>query len=213
MFRSIAFRLAAPILMAVTALLLPAFAQSQDTQSPSVAEAARRAREQKKKSEKTEKPGKVITEDTLKPASGDPQTAALPGQPKPAESSTASAEESGNRSAPGAAGSQGAAKASAAPAEKPDGEKTKAEEAALKQQLAQAEKSLDLLKRELALDQDTYYSNADYVHDTAGKAKLDSLKQQIAGKQQDIERLKTRLAAVRELLGLPAKDSSAPPQP
>jgi hypothetical protein len=37
------------------------------------------------------------------------------------------------------------------------------------------------------------------VHDTAGKAKLDSEKQQINDKQQEIERLKTRLAALEEL--------------
>jgi hypothetical protein len=37
------------------------------------------------------------------------------------------------------------------------------------------------------------------VHETAGKAKLDSEKQQINDKQQEIERLKTRLAALEEL--------------
>ncbi len=113
MFRCIPLRMALPILLAAAVLPLPAPAQSQDAQSQSVAEAARRAREQKKKSEKPEKPSKVITEDTLKPASGDPQTAAPPAQPKSAEATPASAAESGN-----SPGSSAAAAADSAPAEK-----------------------------------------------------------------------------------------------
>ena len=58
---------------------------------------------------------------------------------------------------------------------------------------------MELDRRQLSLDQDSYFSNPDYVHDTAGKAKLDSEKQQINDKQQEIERLKTRLAALEEL--------------
>jgi len=71
--------------------------------------------------------------------------------------------------------------------------------ARLKLQITQAEKDLELDRRQLSLDQDSYFSNPDYVHDTAGKAKLDGEKQQINDKQQEIERLKTRLAALEEL--------------
>ena len=73
--------------------------------------------------------------------------------------------------------------------------------ARLKEQIADAEKDLDLGKRQLALDQDSYLSNPDYSRDVAGKAKLQDEKQQIDSKQQDIERLKTKLAAQEELKG------------
>jgi flagellar motility protein MotE (MotC chaperone) len=65
--------------------------------------------------------------------------------------------------------------------------------------IADAEKDADLARRDLALQQDTFYSNPDYVHDIAGKAKLAVLQQQINDKQQEIDRLKTRLAALEEL--------------
>jgi hypothetical protein len=86
----------------------------------------------------------------------------------------------------------------------------------LKLQVADSEKDLDLVRRQSALDQDSYFANSDYVHDRAGKAKLDREKQEISNKQQDIERLKARLAAVEESKGRsnarPDKPSSAPPQ-
>ena len=69
----------------------------------------------------------------------------------------------------------------------------------MKAAIADAEKDADLLNRELALQQDTYLSNADHAHDTAGKAKLDALQQQVNDKGQDIDRLKPRLAALQEL--------------
>ena len=74
----------------------------------------------------------------------------------------------------------------------------------LKQQLEAAQKELDLLQRELPLERQNYYSNPDYVHDTAGKAKLDRLNQQIADKQQEIDSLKARLSSL---------SSSTSPQP
>src|SRR6267154_324727 len=82
------------------------------------------------------------------------------------------------------------------------------------QAVAAAEKDLDLAKRQLALDQDSYFSNPDYSHDVAGKAKLQDEKQQIDSKQQDIERLKTKLAAMEELKGhrKPTRTQAAPPQ-
>jgi hypothetical protein len=88
----------------------------------------------------------------------------------------------------------------------------------MKEAIADAEKDADLLNRELALQQDTYLSNADYAHDTAGKAKLDALQQQVNDKRQDIDRLKTRLAALQELHHTPppikAVDQPAvPPKP
>ena len=54
----------------------------------------------------------------------------------------------------------------------------------MKDAIAEAEKDADLLRREFALQQDTYLSNADHEHDLAGKAKLDGLQQQINDKQR-----------------------------
>ena len=170
-----------------------AFAQSQD----SVAEAARRAREQKKSAAK---PVKVVTDETLEVKKGDVQSAAaeqlrMPGtpetqaQPVPANAPSSAA--------------QNEKKAS-------EDEKLAKEIAALKEQIKQAESDLDLAKREQALQQDTYFSNPDYVHDTAGKAKLDAIKQQITDKQQELDRLKARLA---ELQPASATPPAAPPKP
>jgi exonuclease VII large subunit len=69
----------------------------------------------------------------------------------------------------------------------------------LKDLIADAEKDADLARRDLALQQDTVYSNPDYEHDIAGKAKLAALQQQINDKQQEVDRLKMRLAAMEEL--------------
>src|SRR6266567_4605925 len=71
-------------------------------------------------------------------------------------------------------------------------EKVAKERAALKAQIKEALTGLDLLHRERTLEQDTYFSNPDYVHDTAGKAKLDALKQQESDKQEELDRLKAR---------------------
>src|SRR4029077_4628366 len=86
--------------------------------------------------------------------------------------------------------------------------------AKVKSQLAQGEKDLDVLRRQFALDQDSYLSNADYTHDTAGKSNLDNEKQQINDRQEENERLKTRLAALEELKKhrKPARKKAPPPQ-
>ena len=191
MSRLISLRLAVSIVLASALLPAAGFAQSQD----SVAEAARRARAQKKNSEK---PVKVVTDETLEVKKGDVQSAAaeqlrMPGTPEtPAQPAPANAPSSA---------AQNEKKAS-------EDEKLAKEVAALKEQIKQAQSDLDLAKREQALQQDTYFSNPDHVHDTAGKAKLDALKQQITDKQQELDRLKARLAELQ-----PQGDSTtAPPK-
>jgi type I restriction-modification system DNA methylase subunit len=84
----------------------------------------------------------------------------------------------------------------------------------MKQQLAEAQKALDLLQRDLSLQQDTYISNPDHAHDTAGKAKLDAMLQQIAGNQQTVDALKAQLAALLASASskAPAPTPAAPPQ-
>ena len=79
----------------------------------------------------------------------------------------------------------------------------------MKEQIKQLQDDLDLLKREQALQKDTYYSNPDYKHDTEGKSKLDGMKQQIGDKQQEFDRLKARLA---ELGAAPDNSAATPPR-
>ena len=179
MLRYITLRLTLPAVLSVTLLPAAAFAQSQDSQS--VAEAARKARAQKKN---TEKAPKVITDETLEVKKGDVQSATaeqprMPGSPEaPAQPAAAAA--------PGRP---------AAPAAKD--QKESKEVADLKVKIKRAQDDLDLLQREQSLENDSYYSQTDYAHDTAGKAKLDDLKQQVTDKQQELERLKARLAELQ----------------
>ncbi|HYL86656.1 MAG TPA: hypothetical protein VE263_20695 [Candidatus Angelobacter sp.] len=189
------FRLAIPALL-MGALLPVVFAQSQDSQS--VAEAARRAKEQKKP---PAKPAKVITEDDVKPAS-------------PAGATTA-ATPAAATSAQAAAGANSTAMQT--PSDGQKGPEPK-EVAALKEQLKQALSDLDLLQRQLRLDQDVVYSKTDYASDKAGIAKVEDEKQQVSGKQQDVDALKAKLADLLKSLGIDASaattsTSTPPPKP
>jgi DNA repair exonuclease SbcCD ATPase subunit len=186
MLRYITLRLALPVVLAASLLPAAAFAQSQDSQS--VAEAARKARAQKKN---PEKPPKVITDETLDVKKGDVQSATaeqprMPGAPEtPAQPATAAAP-----------GTPASATATAASSNSKD-QKDAKEIADLKAKIKAAQGDLDLLQREQSLENDKYYSQTDYSHDTAGKAKLDDLKQQVADKQQELDRLKARLAELQ----------------
>lgn len=200
MSKTISLRLAMPVLIAAL-MPITASGQSQDSQTQSVAEAARKAREQKKASAK---PVPVITEDNLKP-------------PTPAEKAVEAAADAqaaaANPAAPADAAKPGPKSDTAQNTQKADDEakkkKAKAELDGLKEQLAAVKKSLDLLQRELALDQDTFLSNPYHDRDTAGQAKLDGIKQQISDKQQEVDVLKTRIAALVELLGTDATTTPA----
>jgi hypothetical protein len=74
-----------------------------------------------------------------------------------------------------------------------------AEIAKLKKQIVDAEQDLDLQQRELALDQDTVYSNPNYTDSKTGKGKLDAEQKRILERQVEIERLKSHLAALQDL--------------
>jgi hypothetical protein len=193
-------------------------AQSQDAQAQqstssdaSVADAARRARDQKKNAAKS---SKVITDDDLdrhvfKPGQAGFNVMAPPEmETQPPSAEAVAAAEAADKDADKEAAAQDS------------------DIAKLKAQIAQGEKDLDVLRRQLALDQDSYLSNPDYAHDTPGKSKLDSEKQQITDRQESVERLKTHLAALEELKShrKPARKKtppapqtenapSAPPQP
>ena len=161
--------------------------QSSDAQSQSITEAARKSRQAAKNSSK---PAKVITGDDLDKENIKPGAQGLNvGAPAELETQPPSPE--------------AVADAAATPSTPPDPATEPAasddpEIARLKDTIADAERDADLARRDLALQQDTFYSNPDYEHDTAGKAKLAALQQQINDKQQEIERLKARLAVLEE---------------
>jgi len=209
----ISLRLAVAILTGATLFPLTVLGQSQD--QPSVADAARRAREQKKAAAK--QPAPVITDDTLKRSAPSDQDASAPAAQQPSEAASGSAQAS--QPSPNSASAPNG-NAAAAPGEKPAApgadadQKTQAsaELAALKLQVADAQKGLELVQRELALQQDTYFSNPDHARDIAGKAKLDGTQQQVADKQQEVNDLKARLAALQASGSAPPAAPAAPPQ-
>ncbi len=196
MSQFVTLRLAFAVVLATTLLSTAALAQSQDTQS--VADAARRARDQKKP---PAKPAKVITNEDIKPAAQ--SNPATPASPDTAAASAAPASSASSTATPASAPS-----ASTSPAPDAKDQKEPKEVTELKAHIKQALDDLNLVLREQSLENDKFYSNTDYVHDTAGKAKLDELKQQAGDKQQALDRLKARLAEL-----LPGLDTSSPAPP
>lgn len=63
-------------------------------------------------------------------------------------------------------------------------------------QIDDLEQQLNLLQRQVAVDQDAYYSRPDFTEDTAGKAQLDAEQQQIQSLQSEIEQFRQRLSAL-----------------
>lgn len=202
-------RVIATLLGAVISLPVAALAQAQDAQSQqdsSVADAARRNRDKKKSPSNPPKPGKVITDDDLDRRNFSPGQEGLNvGSPPKLETEPPS---------PQAVAAAEASDKAEQGSVKEAGEQD-AEIARLKEQVKDAEKDLELARRQAALDQDSFLSQTDYAHDTAGKANLERDRQQINDKQQEVERLKTRLAALEELKShrKPArKKAASPPQ-
>src|ERR1700730_17387094 len=154
------WRLLVPFLAACTVLPCAAARPgAQDRQTQSVADAARQAREQKKNAAKS---SKVITDEdidtrNLKPGAQGLNVGAPPRlDTQPPSPAAVAAAEAADQAADSAA-KEPAKKAGEDPAI-----------AGLKGQIAQATKELDLLQRELALDQDEYFSKPDYANDKAG---------------------------------------------
>jgi hypothetical protein len=201
-------RIISALLGASVCVPIIALAQSQDTQSQqssSVADAARQSREKKKNPSTSSKSRKVITDDDLDRGNFQPGQEGLNvgGSPKL---------ETGPPNAQAVAAAEAADSAADKDALREATEQD-AEIARLKLQITEAERDLDLVRRQLTLDQDTYLANPDYAHDVAGKAKLGTEKQRIDDKQQEIDRLKPRLAALEELKGhrRPVRAQAAPP--
>jgi hypothetical protein len=187
-YRVIALTL--PLALSVSGLLATQVA-AQDSQDTSVAEAARRAQEQKKS---TPKSPKVITNDNL------------PAAPKPDATTT-----SGTQTPDAATQSAPAADSAAAPAPGTDKKVGDAEAnpevAALKRQIADQQKEVDLLLRLQALDQDAFLANPDHAKDPQGKAKLDTQQEEIHAKVAELAALKAKLDAIAP------GESAKPPAP
>lgn len=206
------YRLLSLAVIAAGCALAPSATPAQDSQAQqsSVADAARRAK-QKRNAAKTTK---VIDDDNLSSnlKSGGPDTtnvgasAAATVNPGQAPKTDAANQEtpSGEQTAP-KEGEPGAAKQDEQGAAEKDPEIAK-----VKEQVAQTEKDLDLLKRGFALDSEAYYSKTDYSTDKAGKAKLDGEQQQIADKQQELDGVKARLAELLEQRRRKGKPAAPP---
>lgn len=84
-----------------------------------------------------------------------------------------------------------------------------------KEELAGLEKELDLAKRDLALQQQAFYTNPLASQDTAGQAKLADAQTAIDAKAAEVERAKARVADLQQKVdgekkAAPATDTSSP---
>ncbi|HMD43290.1 MAG TPA: hypothetical protein VKH45_09460 [Candidatus Acidoferrum sp.] len=154
---------------------------AQTTQEPSIAEAARSNREQKKTSVQS---GKVITNDSISPAT----SASTPPNPSSSPSTQAEAPARDSATAQTASGQPELSPAEA--------QKLKAEIASLKQQLKEEQSDVELMKRLVNLDKEAYYSETDFARDTQGKAKLDSEQDELKQKEEAFAKLKAKLESI-----------------
>lgn len=164
---------------------------SQQTGDP-VADAARKAREEKQRKD-AQKPKKVYTDDDIKPATPD----------KPAvQNATASGATTGTETAAGGAQSAGAQKADDAAkkedaAEKEDPNSEKAWRRRFGEQhrkIADAEKELEILQRELDKSSVQYYA------DPTKAMKEQNSRAEVNGKMAKIEAKKKQLAQLQQQL-------------
>ena len=171
-------------------------AHAQDDQQPSVAEAARKARAQKKASEK---PVAVVTNDTLEQQKLKPEVTSATATEATLPGGTASTQESPTS---GSAAAKPATAPKAADEEK-DAEAKKALEA-LKQEIRELKKEVDLQQRAVSLANDDFYSKPDFSKDTNGKAKLEAMMNELLQKKDELTQL---------LAKLPAGESADEPKP
>jgi predicted RNase H-like nuclease (RuvC/YqgF family) len=172
---------ASVLLTALCLAALPAFAQQQDSgQQPTgdpVADAARKAREQQKKEAK---PKKVYTEDDLSRGKGG--------------ASDQSATSTGQQAPQGAADNAQAgatAEANTAAEDKNDEKKWRKRFQDLRDRIAQSEKELDLLQRELEKAQVQYYPDPQKaLMEQNSRKDINQTASKIDLKKKEIEQLK-----------------------
>lgn len=197
------------IALTAAALLLTAWAGTAVAQdsNESVAEAAKKAREHKKES----KPVRTFTNDDL-PKAPESQAAPQPASGTDGSVSGSAADAAGKKdqAATGKDQKDEQKTDKKSETENLDTKKSEAEAEleSAKKDLKQAAGELDVMKRKLALDSDSYYAKTDFASDTDGKAALDAEGQQITDKKDAVEKLKARVAELQakldELTGAPA---------
>lgn len=190
-----------PMLLAAGSVFSLSLA-AQEPAAPSVADAARRAREQK---QNAAKPAKVITDDTLHPQTANSANASSTPEPNPSVATDANATNSANAPA-----------LQAEPASPQEADEKKRALESLKSEIAAKQTEVDLSQRELALENDNYYSKPDFSNNKEGKAKLDGLQNDLNTKKDDLAKLKAKfseLGGVEEVKQPPAPAPLVPPRP
>lgn len=179
-------------LMAV-GLCLCAFASYAQDQSSSqqtgdpVADAARKAREEKQKKD-AQKPKKVYTDDDIKPAT--------PDKPEIQNASAAGAAASGTEGAAGEAQAANAQKPGGAEQkEDPNGEKAwRRRFAEQHKKIADAEKELDILQRELQKSSVQYYADpTKAMNEQNNRGEINDKTAKIEAKKKQLEQLRQQL--------------------
>jgi chromosome segregation ATPase len=179
---------ASMLLPALCLVAMPVLAQQQDPgQQPSgdpVADAARKTREQQKKEAK---PKKVYTEDDLSRGKGN--------------ASNQSATSTGQQTPQGAPDNAQAAAGGATPEDKNDEKKWRKRFQDLRDKIAQSEKELDLLQRELDKAQVQYYPDPQKaLMEQNGRKEINEKTSKIDGKKREIDRLKQNLSDLEDEL-------------
>lgn len=170
----------------------------QQTGDP-VADAARKAREEKQKKD-AQKPKKVYTDDDIKPATPDKpevQNASAGSAASGAEGATAATQAGAAQGADAAAN-----KDNADEKEDPNGEKAwRKRFAEQRQKIANAEKELDVLQRELQKAQVQYYADPTKAMNeqnnreeiNAKTAKIEAKKKEVADLKQQLDDMESDL--------------------
>jgi hypothetical protein len=194
-------RFRAVMLLAAAALVgVPAYAQ-QGQQQVSVAEAARRARAQKKT---PAKPVNVITNDEL--AGSTPANIAAPaGTPKEAAGDKTAAKKNGEAGAGAGAKSEGQ-EGAADPAK--DEKMWRARFKQAHENLARAEKELDVLQRESSKAQLQNYNDPNKaMQEQFARKEINEKQAQIEAKKKEIEDLQNFLSKLEDELRMSGGDS------
>jgi chromosome segregation ATPase len=156
---------------------------SQQTGDP-VADAARKAREEKEK-KNAQKPKKVYTDDDIKPAMPD----------KPAVQNATAAGATSGTEVPTAAAATGAQKADGEEKEDPNSEKAwRRRFGEQHRKIADAEKELDVLQRELQKSSVAYYADPQKaMTEQNSRKEVNDKMAKIEAKKKEIEQLRQQL--------------------
>ncbi len=184
-------------------------AVAQQGQSVSLGELARRLRDEKKAAAK---PARVWDNDNIPKR---PSAVSVVGQAAEeapegtAENAAAPTGTPANASAIPAGPAVGAA-ASEADGKAQDASQVEAALADAKAQLASLQSDLDLLRRQLVLDQQQFYSKPDFASDKDGKAKLQAESEQVDAKQQEVAAAQQKVSELEAKLDSPKQEGNSP---